>query len=237
MMKVCFLSPPDPAPSAKPWPAVPTPSLVPRVKVPGFRARPRAQRTGPGPDTTPEGKAGQTPRTGLRGGYGVRDPGGGLGEPESAPGSNLPPPAPAPRALSHPSSPQTGATHGERLRWAGTAGATGCAALGSALLPARCPPAEPRRSRGGGAAARPRRRLEARPASRDWGSERPLLGSPSGPARGERREPPARFPDTSRSGGESQWRDSPRVLSVLPLTGCVALDKSTNLSNLIWKLL
>lgn len=190
-MKVClYLSPGCQASARCPHP-------VPRVEVPGFGARPSgAQRAGPGPATAPKGKAGHT-----RGG-GVRERGGGLGEPETDPGTNLSPPASAPRAPSRPSSPHTGATHGGRLRWAGTAstaGATGCAALVSALRPPARGAAEEPRGRSG--LPGPRRRLEALPAVPGRGSGRPLLGAPSGQPRGEGRQPSTRSGDASRSQG------------------------------------
>nr|XP_025740016.1 synapsin-1-like [Callorhinus ursinus] len=135
-------------PALNPHASVRRPHPVPRVKVPGFGAPPHphpgAQRTGPGPATAPEGKAGQT-----RQGGGVRDQG--SGNPR-APRSILPPASPSPARAVPPVEPAYGRYSRRRLRWAGTAGATGCAALDSALLPAGCPPAEPRRSRGGGAA-------------------------------------------------------------------------------------
>lgn len=140
------------------------------------------------------------------------------------------PPAPAPLA---PSSPHTGATHGGRLRWAGTAGtagATGCAALFSALgPPARGTTEEPR---GRSGLPRPRRRLEARLAAPGRRSGRPLLGVPSGQPRGEGRESSTRCCNTSRlRGARARGETLQASLPALRLTSRVALGKSTNLSK------
>lgn len=181
MMKVCFLSPtPPPVP---PWVPSLGQSLPPRPSSLGSkcqaseRAREHSGQAGGRPQL-PRAKPAKPPRRGWRG-YGVRDPGGGLrGIPESASRSNLPPLAPAPRALSGPSSPHTGATHGERLRWTGTADATGCAPHGSALLPAGCPPAEPLSSREGGAAAPSQAPAGGAPGVPGRGLGAPPTGSP-----------------------------------------------------------
>lgn len=93
-----------------------------------------------------------------------------------------------------PSSPHTGTTHCRRLRCGGRGGlggtgrAVGCAALGSALLPvAGRPPAEPLRSRGGGAASQGAGWRRA-----PWpgtGLRAPPAGSPSGQPRDGGPEP------------------------------------------------
>lgn len=131
------------SPRAKPRRVAPTPSLGSKCQaseraagrsgqVQGLPQRPRAR--------PPKPRGG-----GRRQGPGRRALGCRESAPEqSAPASPVPPVEPAHGRYSR-----------RRLRWAGTAdtaGASGCAARGSALLPASCPPAEPRRSRGGGAA-------------------------------------------------------------------------------------
>ncbi|KAF3830596.1 hypothetical protein GH733_004415, partial [Mirounga leonina] len=165
-----------------PRPAVPTPSLGSKCQASERHPpSPGAQRTGPWPATAPEGKAGQT-----RGrGEGRRRQGPGLGEPERAPRGNLPPASPSPararcparrariRALLTAEAALGG--HGGRD---GVRGARLCSAPGR--LPARGAAEEPR---GRSGRPRPRRRLEARPAARDGGSARPLLGAPSGQPR------------------------------------------------------
>lgn len=85
-----------------------------------------------------------------------------------------------------------GATHGERLRCMCGGldvhrGAAGCAALGSALLaaPARRPPAEPPRSRGGGAASPVPGADWRRAPTLGLELGAPPAGTPAGPPRGE----------------------------------------------------
>lgn len=136
------------SPRAKPRRVAPTPSLGSKCQaseraagrsgqVQGLPQRPRAR--------PPKPRGG-----GAASGTGAA----GSGVPRERPGAKCPrqpqPPRPVP-----PVEPAHGRYSRRRLRWAGTAGtagASGCAARGSALLPASCPPAEPRRSRGGGAA-------------------------------------------------------------------------------------
>lgn len=125
-----------------------------------------------------------------------------------------------PRAASRPSSSHTGATHGGRLRcgWRGGhgshGGAAGRAAIRSALLPARRvpshSPAEPRRSRGGGAAS-------PVPGA-GWRRAR-LPGTGLGaPPAGNPRDSPGRRARSllarSRRLPPETWQDSPGVLTL-----------------------
>lgn len=134
----------------------------------------RVQRAGPARPRRPR------PRPARPAG-GVRNPGCGHGEHESAcPGQLAPPPAPAPGTAAVGRAPRpacrvrAGATHGGRLRGGGRGGqgarrGAGCVALGSALLLALPAPSgrPPRRggAEGRSGQPRPRRRLEARPVT------------------------------------------------------------------------
>lgn len=192
------------SPRAKPRRVAPTPSLGSKCQaseraagrsgqVQGLPQRPRARPPKP-----------------RGGGGGVRDRGGGLWGAERAPRSKVPPPAPAPapcparrartRALLTAEAALGGhGGHGGRV---GVRGARLCSAPGQ--LPARGAAEEPR---GRSGRPSPRRRLEARPASRDGGWGAPCWEPPLD-SREVRAESLLLGPDTppgvsARAGGDT----------------------------------
>lgn len=125
-----------------------------------------------------------------------------------------------PRTASRPSSPHTGATHGGRLRcsWRGGHGSHGGAAgrttIRSAILPARRvpshSPAEPRRSRGGGAASPVPGAGWRRAWRRGTGLGAPPAGNPLGQPWDKGPEPPCQVTAlTSRDLARISWRPYP----------------------------
>lgn len=218
---------------ARPLPTAP----VPRVKLPGFGVvcALGVQRAGPARPQRPR------PRPARPAG-GVRNPGCGLGEHESAcPGQFAPPPAPAPGTAAVGRAPRparrarTGATHGGRLLAAGAVGRGRGGVRGAGLRSAPRapgalrPPAQPRRSRGAERPAPSQAPAGGAPGDPGRGSGRPLLGAP-GDSPGVRAQGPA---VTSKALAKTLQASSP----ALQLTCCAARTSQLTSARLAWKVI